>query len=124
VALKWKPIEQFALRGTAAKGFRAPGPAENGQAGQTFFAASTNDPILCPNPGSPTSYPNFANQCVVNLPGQQVTNPNLKPETSKSYTVGFIFEPVSSSRAARRLRCVAAALRHCCSTSPPGLPSW
>jgi len=33
---------------------------------------------------------------VVNLPGQQVTNPNLKPETSKSYTVGFIFEPVSS----------------------------
>jgi len=96
VGLKWKPIEQFALRGTAAKGFRAPGPAENGQAGQTFFAASTNDPILCPNPGSPTSYPNFANQCVVNLPGQQVTNPNLKPETSKSYTVGFIFEPVSS----------------------------
>ena len=95
VGLKWKPIEQFALRGTAAKGFRAPGPAENGQAGQTFFAASTNDPILCPNPGSPTSYPNFANECVVNLPGQQVTNANLKAETSKSYTAGFIFEPVS-----------------------------
>src|SRR5207248_490953 len=42
---KWTPISEFALRGTASKGFRAPGPAENGQSGQTFFAGTTNDPI-------------------------------------------------------------------------------
>jgi iron complex outermembrane receptor protein len=47
VGFKWTPVEQFALRGTVAKGFRAPGPAENGTAGQTFFTGNSPDPDLC-----------------------------------------------------------------------------
>jgi len=37
---KWTPTRAFALRGTAGRGFRAPGPAENGKAGSTFFAGT------------------------------------------------------------------------------------
>jgi len=92
--LKYTPIPQFALRGTWSQGFRAPGPGENGQAGQTFFAGTTSDPILCKNPMTPTAAGNFAGQCVVQIPGLQFSNPNLAPETSKSFTLGFIVEPV------------------------------
>jgi iron complex outermembrane receptor protein len=94
IGFKFTPIPEFALRGTASKGFRAPGPAENGEAGQTFFAGSKADPILCPDPTNFTAAHNFAGQCNVSLPGLQGTNPALKPETSKSFTFGFIAAPI------------------------------
>jgi iron complex outermembrane receptor protein len=94
IGFKFTPIPEFALRGTASRGFRAPGPAENGKSGQAYFAGSQPDPILCPNPGTLTAPGNFVGQCVVNIPGLQGTNPNLKPETSKAYTLGLIFEPI------------------------------
>jgi iron complex outermembrane recepter protein len=93
IGFKWTPVPEFALRGTAAKGFRAPGPAENGQAGQTFFAGTTNDPVLCPHPELATTPGNFVGQCVVNIATLQGTNPDLKPETSQSFTLGIIVEP-------------------------------
>jgi iron complex outermembrane receptor protein len=93
IGFKFTPVPQFAIRGTASKGFRAPGPAENGQAGQTFFAGTQVDPILCPTSTNFTAPGNFAGQCNVITPGLQGTNPALKPETSKSFTLGLIFEP-------------------------------
>jgi iron complex outermembrane receptor protein len=93
IGFKYTPIPEFAIRGTAAGGFRAPGPAENGRSGQTFFAGTASDPILCPNPGNASTPGNFPTQCVINIPGQQSTNPALKPETSRSFTFGVIFEP-------------------------------
>jgi len=94
IGFKYSPIPELAFRGTAAKGFRAPGPGENGKAGQTFFAGSLSDPLLCPNPGTPTAAGNFVGQCNFPPPFQQSTNPNLKPETSKSFTLGLVYEPV------------------------------
>ena len=94
LGFKFTPVPQFAVRGTASKGFRAPGPAENGLSGQTFFAGATPDPILCPNPDVTTAAGNFVGQCSVNIPGQQGTDPNLKPETSKAFTLGIIWEPL------------------------------
>jgi iron complex outermembrane receptor protein len=94
VGFKWTPIKEFALRGTASKGFRAPGPAENGTAGQTFFTGSTNDPVLCPDPTNPTASGTFPSQCSVAVGTVQSTNTKLKPETSKSFTLGIIAEPV------------------------------
>lgn len=93
IGFKFTPIPQIALRGTWSKGFRAPGPGENGVAGQTFFAGTAADPILCPNPANPTAAGNFAGQCNVSYPGLQSSNPNLKPEISKSFTLGLIVEP-------------------------------
>ncbi|GAC1498251.1 MAG: TonB-dependent receptor [Steroidobacteraceae bacterium] len=94
IGFKFTPIPQFAIRGTASKGFRAPGPAENGKSGQAFFAGSSADPILCPNSANPTAPGNFVGQCVINVPGLQGTNAKLKPETSKAFTLGFIVEPI------------------------------
>jgi iron complex outermembrane receptor protein len=93
VGFKYTPVEEFAVRGTVARGFRAPGPAENGTAGQTFFAGTSNDPALCAD-GSPTTVGNFPTQCAVSVGTIQSTNKDLKPETSTSFTLGFIVEPV------------------------------
>ncbi|MBS0417410.1 MAG: TonB-dependent receptor [Proteobacteria bacterium] len=99
IGFKWQPIDEFGIRGTASRGFRAPGPAENGQAGQTFFAGSKADPILCKHPESFTAAGNFAGQCNVSIPGLQGTNPNLKPEVSKSFTFGFVTQPIPDLKA-------------------------
>lgn len=93
VGFKYTPMPEFAVRGTVAKGFRAPGPAENGTAGQTFFAGSSNDPALCAD-GNPATVGNFPTQCAVSVGTIQSTNKDLKPETSTSFTLGLIFEPV------------------------------
>ncbi|MFL6602028.1 MAG: TonB-dependent receptor plug domain-containing protein [Steroidobacteraceae bacterium] len=95
VGFKFTPIPQIAVRGTASKGFRAPGPAENGRSGQAFFSGTSADPILCPHPDDPTTPGNFVGQCVISAPGLQSTNPNLKPETSKAFTAGLIFQPAA-----------------------------
>ena len=60
VGFKLKPIDQFAIRGTYAEAFRAPGPAETG--GSSF--GFTTYGILSQG------------------------NPNIKPEKAKSYTLG------------------------------------
>jgi iron complex outermembrane recepter protein len=93
VGFKFTPLPEFALRGTASGGFRAPGPGENGRAGQSFVAGSTADPILCKHPGTITAPGNFVGQCSIALPQLQLSNPHLKPETSTAFTLGVIFEP-------------------------------
>ncbi|MFZ6742580.1 TonB-dependent receptor [Undibacterium sp. JH2W] len=92
---KYSPIKEFTVRGTFAKGFRAPNPAESGQAGQSFFANTYQDPKLCGNAGTdPSATPgNYPGQCAVNLTGVQLPGKNLQAEKSKSYTLGLIFEP-------------------------------
>jgi iron complex outermembrane receptor protein len=69
VGFKVKPIEQFAVRGTYSEAFRAPGPAETG--GSSF--GFTTFGILSQG------------------------NPNIQPETAKSYTLGLIIEPVANT---------------------------
>jgi iron complex outermembrane receptor protein len=98
IGFKFTPIEQIAFRGTYSRGFRAPGPAENGTAGSTFGFNNVNDPLLCPggpaapgtNPkaGTAIAYCNFGPAYV------QTTSPDLKPEKSRSATFGMILEPV------------------------------
>jgi iron complex outermembrane receptor protein len=93
LGFKFTPIPQVAFRGTWSLGFRAPGPAENGTAGQSFFAATEADPVLCPHPTNVTAPGNFVGECVVTPAGLQTTNKTLKPETSKSYTLGLVLQP-------------------------------
>ena len=90
---KWAPSQQFALRGTFARGFRAPSPAEVGNAGSFFTFNSIRDPLLCAN-GSQTTAGNVPSACSFSPPYVQTTNPDLQPEKSKSYTFGVIVEPV------------------------------
>jgi iron complex outermembrane receptor protein len=93
VGFKFTPMDQLAFRGTYSRGFRAPGPAENGTAGSTFSFNNVNDPLLCPGgnkaaAGVVPAYCSFAPAYV------QTTTPDLKPEKSRSATFGLILEPV------------------------------
>jgi len=90
---KWTPIQQVGVRGTFARGFRAPNPSEVGNAGSFFTFNAIRDPILCPN-GSRTTAGNVPSACSFAPPYVQTTNPDLSPEKSKSYTLGLIVEPL------------------------------
>jgi iron complex outermembrane receptor protein len=83
---KWTPSKQFALRGTFAKGFRAPNAAENGVGGLAAFSTAA-DPLRCAL-GVTTACAK-ANVAVITSP-----NPNLEPERSKSYNLGMIWDPL------------------------------
>lgn len=99
IGFKYNPVKEIALRGTAARGFRAPSPAENGNAGALFSFNAIRDPLNCPvsnangtpNLTSPSNVPSF---CSFSPAYLQNSNPNLSAEKSKSYTLGLIFEPV------------------------------
>jgi iron complex outermembrane receptor protein len=86
LGLKYSPSRQFTVRGTYAQGFRAPNPAEMGTAGSTSGVLNPlNDPLHCTATDS--------SGCGITFPELQVSNPNLKPEKSQSYTLGLIVEP-------------------------------
>jgi iron complex outermembrane receptor protein len=89
---KWSPTKTFGVRGTFARGFRAPNPAEVGNAGSFFTFNAINDPILCKD-GKQTTAGNVPSACGINPPYVQVTSKDLSPEKSKSYTLGIIVEP-------------------------------
>ena len=89
---KWTPAKEFALRGTYAEGFRAPGAAENGKGGVAAFSAG-QDPVRC-SLGVQEACANGA-LAVITSP-----NPNLKPEKSKSYTLGLVWDPAPKTSVA------------------------
>jgi iron complex outermembrane receptor protein len=91
--LKWTPVKEFGVRGTFSRGFRAPNPAEVGNAGSFFQASGINDPILCRD-GSTATAGNVITACGATASFVNTTSPKLSPEKSKSFTVGFIAEPV------------------------------
>ncbi len=101
---KFTPTREFSLRGTFSKGFRAPNPAETGDAGSTSgFVGNLHDPVYCPNgPLSPTNPnggpiastpPGMLDPCNIALQELQLSAPHLKPERSQSFTLGIILEP-------------------------------
>ena len=91
-SFKWSPIREVGVRGTFARGFRAPNPAEVGNAGSFFTFNGIDDPALCAN-GNPNTAGNVPTACGLNPPYVQLTTPSLSPEKSTSYTLGLILEP-------------------------------
>jgi iron complex outermembrane receptor protein len=98
-SFKYTPMKQIGFRGNVAKGFRAPNPAEVGNAGSFFTYNAINDPINCIG-GKSTNAGSVAGACSLAPPFVQVTdNKNLAPEKSTSYTFGIIVEPVKGLNA-------------------------
>lgn len=114
LGLRINATDSLLLRATAAGGFRAPNIVESGNGlGRSSVTTSVNDPRRCPIAselnnliqGSPTattadkalanSYRNV--DCVGSLPSFVSSNSNLKPETSQSFTVGAVWEPIKNS---------------------------
>jgi iron complex outermembrane receptor protein len=106
--VRFEVSPQLMLRGTVAGGFRAPNiPETLGQVGVTGFFNNTVDPQRCATATAISNIlktkgnasdvadaaPALNSGCRVSLPVMISANPNLKPETSKSVTLGFVFEP-------------------------------
>ena len=106
----WKVVPQLMLRGTVAGGFRAPNiPETLGKVGLTGFFNSQLDPKRCDTAtairdvlkkgnasdvaDSTTAY---NSGCLVSIPAMISSSSNLKPETSRSITLGFVAEPVKN----------------------------
>jgi len=90
VALKYQPVNAFALRGSYSESFLVPSLKQL-YGGQSQGGETTDDPTICGAfPGHP-----LAASCT-GFPYLLVggSNPNLEPETGKTYGLGFIVEPV------------------------------
>ncbi len=98
---KYLPVPQLALRGTYAEGFRAPnGPESDPRSQAAASSGGVRDPVRCPlvnGVGTPLPGATQADCQGSTVAGVGQGNPNLKPEKTKSYSLGFIFEPVTST---------------------------
>ncbi|MBC7670496.1 MAG: TonB-dependent receptor [Gemmatimonadaceae bacterium] len=88
--VKYTPLRQLAFRGTYSKGFRAPTFAESGPRSQYAGFVTTTPPANFQAAHGGTTNPYSQSYSL----GRGVAgNPDLKPETSRSFTLGAIAEP-------------------------------
>lgn len=110
LGLRYTATDSLLLRATASGGFRAPNIVESGNGlGRSSVSNSNIDLRRCPiatelnnliqnNPNATTADKSLGNtyrntDCLASLPSFVASNPDLKPETSRSYTLGFVFAP-------------------------------
>lgn len=88
---KLQPVPEVTLRGTFSRGFRIASFAETGSSPTTGFV-TTNAPAACrtQNPIANTSY---CNGYSIGL--SQAGAPGLKPEKSRNFSGGVVFEPTN-----------------------------
>ncbi|WP_254606506.1 TonB-dependent receptor domain-containing protein [Sphingomonas bacterium] len=107
IGVKFTPIPQVAIRGTYSEGFRAPTFAENGPTSAYAGFSNFTPPqsfqlahggLINGTPATATSaaIPPNTNPYtqLYSLGSATVGNPNLKPETSRSFTAGVVIQPV------------------------------
>jgi iron complex outermembrane receptor protein len=115
VGLKFTPNSVFALRGSYETGFRAPNLTESAKSTKFAFSSGFDDPKRCDaalayatdldNQGSalPASDPNQAlllaraqavynNECGRSVAEKTLNNPSLKPETTKTFSLGTVIQ--------------------------------
>lgn len=96
VGVKFTPIKQLAIRGTYSEGFRAPTFAESNPRssfpGFVTFTPPTSFQIAHGGTVAGGNTNPYAQAYSVG--GGFQGNPNLKPETSRSFTGGVVFEPI------------------------------
>lgn len=93
VSLKYTPINNLLLRGSYNTGFRAPSFFQlYGATGEAPVPGNIADPELCPKgnvAGADLSV------CAIRPNARQGGNPNLSPEKSKQWTIGFVASPTN-----------------------------
>ncbi len=94
VGLKWTPNDSISFRGTYAEGFRAPALNQIVKGGTQYFT-TTADPIRCPD-GVTAVTGADQSDCNKSISGVAGSSPDLKPETSKSLTIGLILAPTKN----------------------------
>jgi iron complex outermembrane receptor protein len=111
--LRFNATDNLLLRATASGGFRAPNIVESGNGlGRGSYSTGVQDYRRCPvantlnaivqgAAGASTGDKALANayrnaDCSAMLPAFVSSNPDLEPETSRSLTAGFVFEPIKN----------------------------
>lgn len=87
VAMRFQPNKYFLTRASYAESFLAPSLKQL-YGGVDVGANSSSDPVVC------NAFPTLSGNCDA-FPYQQVTgsNPSLKPESGKTWNLGFLIEP-------------------------------
>ncbi|MBW8848725.1 MAG: TonB-dependent receptor [Burkholderiales bacterium] len=99
-SLRYQPTKDLVLRGSVAKGYRAPTLYENLRPLTTSnnTAANWSDPIRCPNgvPITNTINPvgDLQDECQVQLTAGTSGDKGLKPEKSRQFSFGLVFSPI------------------------------
>ena len=90
VGMKFMPVDQFSLRATYSKGFRAPTFAENNPASSYsgFLPFTPPASFVAAHPGN-AAYTN-----TYNIGSGAIGNADILPEVSRSFSAGMIFKPV------------------------------
>lgn len=83
IGLRYQPTKEMVLRASAGSGFRAPSMTDLYRPVTQFDGPLIFDP-LCPDSFS---------SCIDTWKVQNYSNPNLKPEKSRQFSVGMVFEP-------------------------------
>jgi iron complex outermembrane recepter protein len=94
LALRYMPTRALVLRGSYNTGFRAPTLDEqNGPKAFTFAQTSTNDPLLCPGGVANIGAGGVQSRdCGRQAQVQTGGNEALKPEKSRTYSMGIVFD--------------------------------
>lgn len=80
--VRWQPSQQLLLRGSYGTGFRAPTLVNLYDPVVLGTSSEFNDPVT--------------GQTSIQVNELSGGNPNLKPETSKQYSLGLVFQPIPS----------------------------
>ena len=110
ISLRYQPTDMLVLRASYNTGFRAPSLIDmygyRLAGATTTTSAKWDDPLLCPGTGAPGTGTitaaalaaglTSAQVCNVKQPVQTGSNPNLEPEKSKNFTMGFVLEPIKN----------------------------
>ncbi|WP_431258485.1 TonB-dependent receptor plug domain-containing protein [Roseateles chitinivorans] len=100
-SLRYEPMKDLVLRGSVAKGYRAPTLYENLRPFTTGNNTSANwsDPIRCPGGVPITNTVNpvneYKSECEVQLDAATSGDRGLKPEKSRQFSLGVAFSPTS-----------------------------
>jgi iron complex outermembrane receptor protein len=91
VSAAWTPISSLKIRGSFARGFRAPSLTEISRSSATGFFNNIDDPRRCNRAANITS------GCGISIPGIIVASPSLQPEKAQSYTAGAVWDLTQST---------------------------
>ncbi|WP_141750045.1 TonB-dependent receptor [Janthinobacterium sp. HH107] len=91
VGAKWTISDRVAVRSTYAEGFRAPALTQVSPGGVQSFS-NVVDPLRCPDGVNPATGADKTD-CKKGISSLSAATPDLRPETSKSYSLGLILAP-------------------------------
>jgi hypothetical protein len=97
IGLSLHAEQALLLRASAGRGFRAPSMTDLYRPTVYSSTATLPDPVYCATVDN-----NYAD-CADNWDTRRYSNPNLKPERSRQFSLGMVVEPAKHSMPARLL---------------------